>query len=45
MLSFEILNIESVSLKKNYGMKLTTDSKRNNYIESDTNFGTRTVQV
>lgn len=45
MLSFEILSIESVSLKKNYGMKLTTDSKRYNYIEPDTNFGVSTVWV
>ena len=44
MSSFAILIIGH-SFKKNYGIKLTTDSKRNNYIESDTNFGIRTVQV
>lgn len=45
MLSFEILSIESLFLNKNHGIKLTTDCKRNNLVEADTNFGIRAVQV
>lgn len=45
MLSFEFLSPGRSSLKKSCGMKFTTDCKRNNYIESDTNFGIRKVQV
>lgn len=45
LLCFTFFSIESSSSKKNCGMKFTTDCKRNNYIESDANFGIRKVQV